>query len=63
MNENTTKHSTGADKPKAANPQVRGGAQQTFYSLLAVVWLMLIASVGHAETYQIISTQNSKAID
>jgi pimeloyl-ACP methyl ester carboxylesterase len=33
--------------------------KQTFYSLFAVILLMLIASVGHAETYQIISTENS----
>jgi hypothetical protein len=33
--------------------------KRTFYSLFAVVLLMLAASVGHAETYQILSTQNS----
>ena len=33
--------------------------KQTFYPLFAVCLLMLTASVGHAETYQIINTENS----
>lgn len=59
MNENTTKPSTGADRPEAASPQTRDVVKRTFYTLFAVCLLMLMASVTHAETYQIINTENS----
>lgn len=53
MNENTTKPSACADA------QSRGIVKQAFYSLSAICLLMLVASVGHAQPYQIISTQSS----
>jgi pimeloyl-ACP methyl ester carboxylesterase len=53
MNENTTEPSTGRDKP------FRGVVKKALYSLSAICLLMLVASVGHAQPYQIISTQNS----
>jgi pimeloyl-ACP methyl ester carboxylesterase len=72
MSENINKLSTGADKPEAVNPQTANlsiaapGAghvcrivKRKVYPLLAVCLLMLVASVAHAEPYNIISTQNS----
>ena len=53
MSKITTKPSTGAEK------LARGIVKRTFYPLFAICLLMLIASVGQAQPYQIISTENS----
>lgn len=53
MNVNTTNPSIGADK------RVGGVVKQAFYSLFASCLLMLVASVGHAQPYHIVSTQQS----
>jgi pimeloyl-ACP methyl ester carboxylesterase len=72
MSKNTANPLIGADKSKQAHPgtvnlspldaaaeRFKAVVRRTSKHLLAISLLMLITSVGHAETYQIISTESS----
>ena len=72
MSENITKPLHSAEKPDAATPQsmglallgataerLKGVVRLTSYPLITICLLMLVASVSHAETYQIISSESS----
>jgi pimeloyl-ACP methyl ester carboxylesterase len=66
---------TTTSKPEAADPQtsdpslakpvrlMKDGAKRTLNSLFALCLVLLISSMSHAETYQIISTENSVVAD